>query len=67
MGAGHNGIALLRDKHNKAAEAMVRKMFGVRLWVPEDLNKWTKSELKETGKQTEEELYDERSEREHPH
>lgn len=40
----NNGIALLRDKHNKAAEAMVRKMFGVRLWVPEDLNKWKRGQ-----------------------
>ena len=40
----NNGIALLRDKHNKAAEAMVREMFGVRLWVPEDLNKWKRGQ-----------------------
>lgn len=40
----NNGIALLRDKHNKAAEAMVRKMFGARLWVPEDLNKWKRGQ-----------------------
>lgn len=40
----NNGIALLRDKHNKAAEAMVREMFGARLWVPEDLNKWKRGQ-----------------------
>ena len=40
----NNGIALLRDKHNKAAEAMVREMFGVRLWVPENLNKWKRGQ-----------------------
>ena len=40
----NNGIALLRDKHNKAAEAMVREMFGARLWVPEDMNKWKRGQ-----------------------
>lgn len=40
----NNGIALLRDKHNKAAETMVREMFGARLWVPEDLNKWKRGQ-----------------------
>jgi hypothetical protein len=36
----NNGIATLQDKHNRQAEQLVRGLFGVRLWVPEDLTKW---------------------------
>lgn len=36
----NNGIARLRERHGGQAEKLVKEMFGVRLWVPEDLSKW---------------------------
>ena len=36
----NNGISTLRDKHNREAEQQARAMFGIRLWVPEDLTRW---------------------------
>ena len=36
----NNGIQLLREKHNVQAVTMAKDLFGVRLWVPEDLTRW---------------------------
>lgn len=35
----NNGIVNLREHHNQQASALVEKLFGCRLWVPEDLQK----------------------------
>lgn len=36
----NNGIARLRENHGQRAGKLVQSMFGVRLWVPEDLTRW---------------------------
>ena len=36
-------VVSLRENHNTTAEALIDSMFGARLWVPEDLQKWKKS------------------------
>lgn len=36
----NNGIQLLREHHSKRAEQMAKAMYGMRLWIPEDLTRW---------------------------
>ena len=36
----NNGIARLRENHGQRSGKLVQSMFGVRLWVPEDLTRW---------------------------
>jgi len=33
-------IASLRERHSEVAKAMIDSLFGVRMWVPQDLTKW---------------------------